>query len=195
MQAAVFVNHYEILGLAPGASADAIEQKFRQFARRFHPDNQATGDRAKFDAVVAAHETLKDVGRRAQYHADHEHQLPPFQPWNDRRADSDSAAEEPADEGIASEIDIERDVAIQNNILSMLYLQRRRDIREPGVGNAELERLTGCPSEHLEFHLWYLRAKGWIARGDDGLLAITIDGVDRAAVMYREGAKRITNRS
>jgi hypothetical protein len=50
----------------------------------------------------------------------------------------------------------------------------------PGIGPLELERLSGCPREHLEFHLWYLKEKGWISRMENGLLSITVDGVDKA---------------
>jgi hypothetical protein len=39
--------------------------------------------------------------------------------------------------------------------------------------------LSGCPREHLGFHLWYLKAKGWIGRLENGTLAITVEGVDR----------------
>jgi hypothetical protein len=67
----------------------------------------------------------------------------------------------------------------------MLYFQRRRNIGQPGIGNAELERLSGCPHEHLEFHLWYLKEKGWISAGEDGLFAITVAGVDHAARIYQ----------
>jgi hypothetical protein len=42
-----------------------------------------------------------------------------------------------------------------------------------------MERLLGCPSEHLEFHIWYLRQKNWIERLENGLLAITAAGVDK----------------
>jgi hypothetical protein len=75
---------------------------------------------------------------------------------------------------------IERDVDIQNKLLSILYVKRRQNIKEPGIGNLELERLLDCPAEHLEFHIWYLKEKGWIGRTEKGLLAITVEGVDRA---------------
>jgi len=42
-----------------------------------------------------------------------------------------------------------------------------------------MERLLGCPSQHLEFPLWYLRQKTWIERLENGLLAITAAGVDK----------------
>jgi hypothetical protein len=47
--------------------------------------------------------------------------------------------------------------------------------------------VSGCPREHLEFHLWYLKAKGWIARLENGMLAITVEGVDRAHSEHRLG--------
>jgi len=40
--------------------------------------------------------------------------------------------------------------------------------------------LSGCPRAHLEFHIWYLKEKGWIGRLENGMLAITVEGVDRA---------------
>jgi hypothetical protein len=52
-------------------------------------------------------------------------------------------------------------------------------MRNPGMGQVELERVLDMPFEHLAFHLWYLREKGWILRLDTGLLAITAEGVDQ----------------
>ena len=53
-------------------------------------------------------------------------------------------------------------------------------MRNPGMGEMELARLVGVPHEHMEFHLWYLKAKGWIERLETGHLAITAEGVDQA---------------
>lgn len=195
----VFVNFYEIFGLGPDATPEAIERRFRQLARRYHPDNQATGDRAMFDAVVEANETLKDPERRAHYHEQHGHHFPSHAHPAEPAGEADSAAG--PDDGVPhddflSEIGIARDLSIQNNILALLYHRRRRHIAEPGIGDAELERLTGCPHEHLAFHLWYLKAKGWIAREEDGQLAITVYGVDRSAAIWRESVnKLITDRT
>jgi curved DNA-binding protein CbpA len=185
-----FISHYETLEVPPSASLEAIERRFRSLARRYHPDNQSTGDRAKFDALVEAHETLKDAGKRAQYHEEHKHSLPPLP----QSAADEAATETGAEPGEGETFDgmgVERDISIQNHILAFLYQKRRRNIREPGVGTVELERVSGCPHDFLEFHVWYLKEKGWIATGEDGLLAITIDGVDRAASIYRESANRL----
>jgi len=192
MESRLFINFYEVLELDPNSSAAAIDHRFRQLARLYHPDNAETGDRARFDAVVEAHGTLKEPGRRAKYHEDNPHNLPPFEPAPNEAEPGDSEA----DEAYVDPLGIDKDLSIQNHALTLLYQRRRKNIREPGIGNGELENLTGCPHEHLEFHLWYLREKGWIARGDDGLYAITIEGVDRAAALFQENAKRrITDQS
>ena len=41
-----------------------------------------------------------------------------------------------------------------------------------------LEKLLGWPEKILEFHVWYLKEKGWIERTDTGGFAITAEGVD-----------------
>jgi hypothetical protein len=46
------------------------------------------------------------------------------------------------------------------------------------VGSFELERLLGAQEKNLEFHIWYLKEKGWIARIDTGEYVITASGVD-----------------
>ena len=44
----------------------------------------------------------------------------------------------------------------------------------------ELEDLLGCPREHLECSLWYLRERGWIVRADNGRHSITAPDFDEA---------------
>jgi hypothetical protein len=44
----------------------------------------------------------------------------------------------------------------------------------------DLERLLGCPEDHIKFHVWYLKENGWLHRLENGMLAITASGVDRA---------------
>jgi curved DNA-binding protein CbpA len=166
-----FVDYYTVLEVSPSASPETIERVFRELARRFHPDNRETGDRTRFDAVLEANNTLKHPVRRAQYDATYQDHLK-SQP--DRRPDLNGRE------------DIGRDVDIQHKLLSVLYVRRRENIRNPGIGHAELARHAGCSYDHLEFHLWFLKEKGWIGKGEDGLFAITIDGVERANNLYRE---------
>ena len=53
-----FVDFYEILQLSPNASAETLERVYRLLAKRYHPDNQLTGDAEKFSELQQAFETL-----------------------------------------------------------------------------------------------------------------------------------------
>jgi curved DNA-binding protein CbpA len=173
----MFTDYYEILEISPNANSETIERIFRYLALRYHPDNQSTGDLARFSELVEAHNTLKDPVKRAQYDLQHKDHLGVR--WKLAEEASDTKG-------------IERDVVIQDKLLSMLYVKRRQNINDPGIGEFELERLSGCPREHLEFHLWYLKAKGWISKLENGTVAITVEGVDRAnSEQGREIATRL----
>jgi curved DNA-binding protein CbpA len=166
----MFIDYYELLEISPNANSEPLERIFRYFAKRYHPDNQETGDEARFSEIVEAHNTLKDPVKRAQYDIQHKDHL------NIRRELTEEASNTKG---------IERDVVIQAKVLSLLYVKRRQDVNNPGIGDTELERLSGCPREHLEFHLWYLKAKGWIGRVENGMFAITVEGIDRANSEHR----------
>ena len=43
-----------------------------------------------------------------------------------------------------------------------------------------MEDLLGCPREHLEFSLWYLKENGLVVRQDNGRFTVTVKGVDWA---------------
>ena len=164
MTASEFIDYYELLEISPNATSETIERIFRYFAQRYHPDNPQTGDRSRFEAIVEAHNTLRDPVRRAQYDINHQ---------NHSRAGSKFIDE-------VSGTKIGQDIDLQAKLLSLLYVRCRQNVRDPGIGNVELERLTRCPAEYLEFHLWYLREKGWIRKTENGTFAITVEGVDRA---------------
>ncbi|MDX8454928.1 J domain-containing protein [Mesorhizobium sp. VK9D] len=160
-----FVDYYELLEISPKATFETIERIFRYFAKRYHPDNRETGDERRFSDLVEAHNTLKDPVTRAQYDVQHREQL----------GLRHGLAEEASDPKV-----VEKDTIVQAKVLSLLCTKRRQDVNNPGIGDEELERLSGCPREHLEFHLWYLKAKGFIGRTENGTFAITVDGIDRA---------------
>ncbi|PBB84127.1 J domain-containing protein [Mesorhizobium sp. WSM3876] len=178
----MFIDYYELLEISPRANSETIERIFRYFAMRYHPDNRDTGDEARFSEIVEAHNTLKDPVKRARYDIQ----------YNDRLEHRRELAEEASDPK-----SIERDSTIQAKVLSLLYVRRRQDVNSPGIGDEELERLSACPREHLEFLLWYLKAKGWIARIENGMFAITVDGIDRANAEHRGNAPvtRLLNHS
>jgi curved DNA-binding protein CbpA len=182
MGAFEFVDYYEVLEISANANSGTIERMFRYFAQRYHPDNPETGDRLRFDTVVEAHDTLKDPIKRARYDIEYH---------NRRNVRSKLVAE------VRNTNSIGQGIHIQDKLLSLLYVKRRQSVREPGIGDVELEQLSGCPAEHLEFHLWYLREKGWIEKTENGTFAITVDGVDRTNSEHhrRSTEKLLTDQS
>src|SRR5215470_14208347 len=162
--AQAFEDYYEILQLSPNADQDTINRVYRTLVKRYHPDNQETGNADKFRQVVEAHRVISDPEKRAGYdvHYDENRALV-LKIFTD-----------------ASQSDgYDGDRRIFEGILSLLYISRRRDPNRSGMGILQLEQILGCPAEHLAFHMWYLREKGWVERLENGLLAITVSGVDR----------------
>ena len=64
-------DHYQLLGVARGASREEIAQAWRRRARAEHPDRRPAqaGDEAagRFRALAEAYHVLSDPGRRAAY--------------------------------------------------------------------------------------------------------------------------------
>ena len=171
-----FVDYYEILELSPNANSGTIERMFRYFAQRYHPDNPNTGDRAAFDVVIEAHKTLGNPVKRAQYDIQYKNNIGKYTKLVESASDGDGVG---------------RDAHIQRRILSLLYARRRQNAREPELADLELERLLDCPSELVDFQVWYLKEKGWIVRMEDGFLAITAKGVDHAHTEHHDRTARI----
>lgn len=157
-------DYYEALQLSSGADKETIDRVFRHLAKRYHPDNHESGDADRFTQVMDAYRVLSDPERRTQYDLRYE-QVREAR-W--QIFDQDSATS-----------DIVADSRIRDGILSVLYTARRNDAERPGMGIIDLERLLGCPEQHMKFHLWYLKENGWIQRLENGMLAITATGVDR----------------
>jgi curved DNA-binding protein len=157
-------DHYEILQVSPRADLETIERVFRHLAKRYHPDNRDSGDSDVFSQIVEANRVLTDPEQRARYDIAYE-QLKAAQ-W--RIFDQETTRNE-----------IAADSRIRNAILALLYVARRNDSANPGVGAVQLERTLGCPESLMGFHLWYLREQGLLKRDEDGGFAITAAGVDR----------------
>jgi len=158
-----FVDLYETLQLSPNASAETVERVYRLLAKRYHPDNQETGDAQKFSEVHTAYELLSDPARRAAYDVNHEQNR--GQTWK------------VFDQSCAND-DKEGDRRLFQGVLSLLYAARRRDPRGGGLGSVALEKMLGAPREHLDFPIWYLKARGWIETLDNGQFAITVEGIE-----------------
>jgi len=166
---------YELLELSPNASFETIERMFRFHAKRYHPDAGASGNVDRFKRLVHAYEILRDPAKRTAYDAAYQKQQ------RDNHAlvmNADATAD---------------DYAIRYRLLSLFYAQRRRNMKQPGMGIAKLEELTQLPSEILELHLWYFREKGWVQREVSGLLSITVVGVDEIEARERSRAAASTD--
>ena len=154
---------YEILQVSTNADRETIERVYRLLARRYHPDNSRTGDVDKFDTLTKAYRILSDPEKRAGFDAK----------YDSIRADRWNLfiKMSPSNGG-------DEDKKIYQGILSLLFTARKRDASRAAVGIVELEKLLGVPEKHLEFHIWYLKEKGWIQRDESGGFAITVNGVD-----------------
>ena len=159
-----FVDYYELLQISPNADDDTIHRVFRLLAKKHHPDTEQ-GDAKRFNLLVEAYRTLANPETRAAYDVRHE------QYWDRTWKVASEASDRQA---------FVDDADVRERLLSLFYAQRRLCMRNPGMGEMELARLVGVPHEHMEFHLWYLKAKGWIERLETGHLAITAEGVDQA---------------
>ena len=166
-------DFYEVLQVNPNAEPDTIQRVYRLMARRFHPDNQKTGDDTRFQALQEAYRTLSDPPLRAEY--DIRYQEIRRSKW---RAAS-------AEIGVEDEFELEEVTRL--TVLEVLYAQRRTEPHAPGIFVLDFEDLTGRPREHLEFTLWYLVQKGYVKRGDNSRYEITVDGVDYFEKNQRDG--------
>src|SRR5260370_41439898 len=113
MKASMFTDYYEILEISPNANSETIERIFRYLAMRYHPDNRDTGDPRRFAEILEAHTTLKDPVKRAQYDVQHKDNLHAGRKLAEEAGDSKG---------------FDRDVDIQDKLLSLLYVRRRQNI-------------------------------------------------------------------
>jgi curved DNA-binding protein CbpA len=154
------VNHYEVLEVSPSASASTIEQVFRLLAKKNHPDLGAGADVAAYKQLVASFEVLRDPQKRSDYDRMLNEQK---QGGTDIQSSTEAAADDCLD---------------RYRMLSVLYAQRRKNYKKPGIGIGSLEEMVPFSPEVLQFHLWYFKEKGWVTREESGQLSISAAGVD-----------------
>jgi curved DNA-binding protein CbpA len=158
------VDHYETLQISTNAEPETIHRIYRLLAQRYHPDNAETGNDARFRQIAEAYRVLSDPDERTRYDAVYERQR--------------QARWRLADLSATADTDFDTEQQLRVTVLEVLYTKRRIEPQDPGIFHIDLEKLTGCPREHLEFTIWYLVQKKFVQRNDNSLLAITAEGID-----------------
>ncbi len=167
-------DYYELLQISPNADPDMIHRVYRLLAQRYHPDNTDTGDEIAFRAITDAYKVLSEPEKRAAYDVNlHAYRQVRWRIFDQRQASIGKLAERSKRKGI----------------VDLLYTKRSNEPEKPSMNLHELEDLLGCPREHLEFSLWYLKENGLVTRMDNGRFAVSAKGVDWAE--QEEAAERL----
>jgi curved DNA-binding protein CbpA len=164
-----------VLQVSDTAEPETISRVYRIFAQRYHPDNQETGNEARFREITEAYHVLSNPEKRAQYDAKSQKQ----------RKDRWRVVAE----GPASENNFELEQAVRLTVLECLYTKRRVEPATPGIYLRELERMIGRPREHLEFTLWFLNQKKLI-NTDDSRMYLTAEGAEYLEEAYKSNLQR-----
>ena len=164
-------DYYEVLQVSASAELETIHRVYRLLAQRFHPDNNETGNAARFRLISEAYGVLSNPEERARYDVIHEQQK--HERWRlvSTGGDADN--------------DFEMEQRVRLTVLEVLYTKRRMEPREPAVYTLDLEGMIGRPREHLEFTIWYLGQKKFVSKDDNSRLIITADGVEYLEANYQ----------
>jgi DnaJ-class molecular chaperone len=63
-------DHYAMLAVPPGVSAQELREAYLRLAQELHPDAGLQPDGARFSEVTAAYAVLRDPARRKRYDAE-----------------------------------------------------------------------------------------------------------------------------
>jgi curved DNA-binding protein len=159
------LDYYEIMQLSPNADHETVHRVYRLLAQRYHPDNTDSGNAELFVQLTEAFQALSDPEKRAAYDARHsgEKQL--------RWKIFDQAV-------VATGPEVEK--TKRRGILGLLYAATVKDPERASMTVHSFEDMLGCPREHLEAALWYLRGKGYVQRTDGGRYTLTVLGFEEA---------------
>lgn len=171
-----FVDFYATLQVHPECDARTLEVAYRHLAKMYHPDHPETADMDRFNSIIEAYRTLRNAERRLNYDVQY--------------AVNTGFSFSAARAGRSDDMAALTDANIHARMLMQLYKKRRTSARDPGVGEYDLMISLNMADDVLEFHIWYLRQKGFIERTDNGTLAITVAGVDHVIAMSQSRAEQ-----
>lgn len=164
-----FIDYYELLEINPSANVELIETAVRAQLRRYSPQNAKTGDETKFELVKKAYLALSNAKSRSSYDAEYKRQSDSA-PKGIQRTISTEALEDQARKRVA--------------VLTIMYERMLKKPQDGALTAIEISTGAGYDVVHLEFALWFLREKGYIARTDVGDLRITAEGVEWLEITY-----------
>jgi DnaJ domain len=153
---------YEVLQVSRRADMDTIRRVFHVLAQRYHPDNKSTGNDKLFRQVVQANAVLSDPERRAAH---------------DVQLASEDKVRFKLFDNLQSTQGVPAEIRKRQGILRLLYTKRLTDPLQPAMRVRDFVEMLGCPVEHLEFSLWFLKENKLIHRSDDNHVEITGLGV------------------
>ena len=157
------LDYYEVLQVSRRADTDTIRRVFHSLAQRYHPDNKDTGNEERFRQVVEAHATLSDPERRAAH---------------DVYLANEDRVRFKIFDNLQSTQGVQAEIRKRQGILRLLYTKRLTDPHQPSMRARDFVEMLGCPLEHLEFSLWFLRENKLINRFDNNHFEITCQGVE-----------------
>ena len=168
---------YQLLQVDRDAHVTIIRYAYRFLAAMYHPDNGETGDAEKFRVITEAWKTLSDEGRRAAYDMSLGVQetskgkaAAPKQKINEYG--KDSLPNIPKTGVTWNEIEL------RLGVLQILLAAKKKRPQGGGASGKMLMDILNIDNvSEIEFCLWYLREKGWIAAGERHF-EITAIGVD-----------------
>lgn len=159
------LDYYEIMQLSPNADHETVHRVYRLLAQRYHPDNSDTGTAELFVQLTEAFQTLSDPEKRAAYDARHSGEKKLRWKIFDQTA-------------VATGPEVEK--RKRRGILGLLYAATVKEPERASMTVHAFEDMLGCPREHLEAALWYLRGKGFVQRTDGGRYTLTVQGFEAA---------------
>ncbi len=162
-----FIDFYSILQVDWDCDTKSLEYAYRYLAKLYHPDHPDTADVEKFNEVIEAYRALRNPEQRAEYdllYVANTDGIETKDPLDDQaQVDEHSAL---------------GDAEVHEKTLRLLYKRRREQALDAGVSPFLVQEMLNCSDEHFNFHVWYLKAKGFIEATEQGTLAITIQGID-----------------
>lgn len=170
-----FIDYYSILRVNPNCNAKTLANAYHILAKKYHPDHSDTADVAKLTELIDAYKVLKDAEKRAEY--------------DFRYSSATGFIFSSTEDDFIDEKSALSDADAHIKILLFLYKRRRENAEDAGVVRYFVHELLKCSEEIFEFHIWYLKEKGYILTTEQGTLAITIDGVDHVISMSRTTLK------